>query len=53
MPAYRDTFLDQLQFKMLPEEVKEGRDKDITTEELLQAIKSLNSSKTIAYGRFL
>lgn len=46
MPADRDTFLNQLQFKTLTEEVKESLDKDITIEELLQAIKSLNLGKT-------
>lgn len=46
MSAYRDTFLDQLQFKTLTEEVKVDLDKDITMEEILQAIKSINSGKT-------
>lgn len=46
MLAYRDTFLDQLQFKTLTEEVQVDLDKDITMEELLQAIKSINSGKT-------
>lgn len=42
MPAYRDIFLDQLQFETLTVEVKV----DITMEELLQAIKSINSGKS-------
>lgn len=43
--AHRDTFLNHLQFEMLTEEVKEGLDNDITVEELLRAIKSINSGK--------
>ena len=45
-PAYRGAFLNQFQFKTLTEvrrEVKENLDKDIMMEELLQAIKSINS----------
>lgn len=43
--AYRDNFLNHLQFKTLTEGVKEDLDKDITIQELLQAIKSINSGK--------
>lgn len=43
--AYRDTFLNYLQFKTLTEEVKEDLDKDIMIEELWQAINSINSGK--------
>ena len=45
MPACRDTFLNHLQFKSLTDDVKEDLDKDISMEELLQAIKSINSGK--------
>lgn len=34
MPAYRDIFLDQLQFETLTVEVKVDLDEDITMEEL-------------------
>lgn len=45
--AYRDTFLNLLQFITVTQEVKEDLDKDITTEELLRAIKSINSGKAL------
>ena len=41
----RDTFLDQLQFRTLNEDVKQGLDIDLTSEELLQAIQAINSGK--------
>uniref|UniRef100_A0A8C6SR27 Reverse transcriptase domain-containing protein n=1 Tax=Neogobius melanostomus TaxID=47308 RepID=A0A8C6SR27_9GOBI len=44
-PANRDAFLDQLPFQVLTEEVKKDLDNDITAQELLQAIKCVNSGK--------
>lgn len=41
----QDTFLDQIQFQVLTEKNKNDLDNDITTEELIQANKNLNSGK--------
>lgn len=41
----RDAFLDHLQFQVFTEEVRKELDNDITEQELLQAIKSVNSGK--------
>lgn len=41
----RDTFLDRLQFRTLTEDAKKELDADLTTEEISQAIQSINSGK--------
>uniref|UniRef100_A0A8C9X250 Reverse transcriptase domain-containing protein n=1 Tax=Sander lucioperca TaxID=283035 RepID=A0A8C9X250_SANLU len=45
LPIWLDAFLDHLQFQVLTEEARKELDNDITEQELLQAIKSVNSGK--------